>query len=498
MNKRLFNIMAIALLCMGHSLISKAQVTYFDTNNFLLNYFTNTGSSAYDWRFEPQKTDYERGQLKGSPVKIVTNITDNTGRGFGTHFTDTTYYNPQGNITKVVALKKDEFNPKNIFQPDVYTYEYTEKGVLKQYVNYSQVETRDGKEWRANVHIMPQDNRGNIMKEQYQALSHNGKEWEKFSDTEPWTFTYDTNGKLIGGMFNTLNMKLTYKNGQLVQMQEGTSKPATYTYDLAGHLTSFKYFMIDGMDIEEYFENGVTLTYNEKGNIVKAVKTTWECTSKWVRRKALQSETYTMTYTYDPQGNWTKVVVNSKTGKQPSQKAFIIERSIEYGESIKKPIVEKKDIILHPTFLGIPLDQTCRQFIQQLKLKGFIIDVDGNKLKGAKGLFCDSKVTLEFKDNEYLDDNPFLSLRVYLFLPAGTNHETIYNKWKQELIKENYSFGAEQIDSQSESYFSSAVLPINPDLYYGFGCVLGYESNLSQGRPGIILKIRAMEKESLN
>ena len=55
MNKRLFNIMAIALLCMGHSLISKAQVTYFDTNNFLLNYFTNTGSSAYDWRFEPQK-----------------------------------------------------------------------------------------------------------------------------------------------------------------------------------------------------------------------------------------------------------------------------------------------------------------------------------------------------------------------------------------------------------------------------------------------------------
>lgn len=330
MSKRILNIMAIALLCMGYSQKSMAQVTYFDTNNFLLNFFTSTGFSAYDWRFEPLKTDYERGQLKGNPVKIVTNITDNSGRGFGTHFTDTTYYNAQGNIMKVVALKKDEFNPKNIFQPDVYTYEYTEKGVLKQYVNYSQVEMRDGKELRANVHIFPQDNRGNIVKEQYQALSHNGKEWEKFSDTEPWAFAYDANGVLIGGLFKTLNMKLTYQNGQLVKMQEGNSKPVTYTYDPQGRLISFKYFMIDGMDIEEYNETDVTLTYNEKGDIVKAVKNSWECTSKWVRRKIDWKENYTISYTYDPQGNWTKAVVISKVGKDPSRKAFEIIREITY------------------------------------------------------------------------------------------------------------------------------------------------------------------------
>jgi len=331
MKKNYLALMTIALLSMCH-LKGTAQVTYFDTNNFLLNFFTNTGFSAYDWRYEPQKTDYERGQLKGKPLKIVTNITDNTGRGFGTHFTDTTYYNAQGNITKVVALKKDEFNPKNIFEPDVYIYEYTDKNILKQWVNYSQVEMMNGKEWRANVHIMTQDNRGNIIKEQYQACSKNGNQWEKFSDTEPWTFTYDANGVLTGGMFNTLNMKLTYKNGQLVKMQEGTSKPVTYTYDLAGNLTSIKYFMIDGMDIEEYIENAVTLTYNEKGEIVKAVKTIWECTSKWVRRRALQSETFTITYTYDLYDNWTKAVAYSKMGKQPRNTAFVLERSLDYGE----------------------------------------------------------------------------------------------------------------------------------------------------------------------
>ena len=93
----------LALMAMM-SIGCQAQVTYFETNNFLLNYFTNSGFLAYDWRFEPQKTDVERGNLKGAPTKIVTNITDNTGRGFGVHFTDTTYYNAQGNIAKVVAL----------------------------------------------------------------------------------------------------------------------------------------------------------------------------------------------------------------------------------------------------------------------------------------------------------------------------------------------------------------------------------------------------------
>lgn len=319
--------LTVSLISM-FSLNSMAQTTYFETNNFLLNYFTSTGSFAYNWHYEPLKTDIERGHLKGNPQKIVTSITDNTGRGYGTNFTDTTYYNAQGNITKVVALKKDIFNPKNIFQPDKYTYEYTKKGVLKENMKLTQVETKDGKKWQAHIYSMQHDNRGNITKERYQAFSKEGKDWEKYGDQETWSFTYDANGILSGGMFN--NMKLTYKNGQLVKMQEGTSKPIIYTYDQQGYLNSFKLFIVDGMDIEEYIETAITLTYNEKGDIIKAVKSIWDCNSKWVRRRPIQSETFTIVYDYDSKGNWTKAVVYSKMGKQPRQTSFVIERNIQY------------------------------------------------------------------------------------------------------------------------------------------------------------------------
>ena len=239
----------LALMAMM-SIGCQAQVTYFETNNFLLNYFTNSGFLAYDWRFEPQKTDVERGNLKGAPTKIVTNITDNTGRGFGVHFTDTTYYNAQGNIAKVVALKKDEINPKNTFRPDVYLYQYNAQGQLTNWTWFSETDNMDGHHFVKHVHDIVRNNQGQANKEVYKAYTQKGNSWEKFGDDEPWIFTYDANGTLTGGTFNNANMQLTYKNGQLIKLQEGNNKPIAITYDAAGRLTSFKYFMIDGMDID--------------------------------------------------------------------------------------------------------------------------------------------------------------------------------------------------------------------------------------------------------
>ena len=158
----------LALMAMM-SIGCQAQVTYFETNNFLLNYFTNSGFLAYDWRFEPQKTDVERGNLKGAPTKIVTNITDNTGRGFGVHFTDTTYYNAQGNIAKVVALKKDEINPKNTFRPDVYLYQYNAQGQLTNWTWFSETDNMDGHHFVKHVHDIVRNNQGQATKEVYKA-----------------------------------------------------------------------------------------------------------------------------------------------------------------------------------------------------------------------------------------------------------------------------------------------------------------------------------------
>ena len=316
-----------SMVCMG-------QVTYFDTNNFFLNYFTDTGYSRYDWRFEPLKTDKERGNLKGDVLKVVTVITDKTGRGFGENFTDTTYYNTKGNIVKIVALKKDPINPNNKFRPDMWVYEYDEQDQFKWYIKLSQVEMMNGKELRREVHKAVRNSQGQIIQEITKNYSMGkDKKWEEFGsgDNVTWTFDYDANGSLASGK-GPLNMSLTYKNGQLTKMQEGTFKPVTYTYDATGRLTSFKYYMIDGWDDEDFYnEMSSTLTYNEHGDISKAVKETWECNSKWQRRRVNLSETYTFTYTYDEKGNWTKAVVYSKNGNNPRQLAFTINRVITYG-----------------------------------------------------------------------------------------------------------------------------------------------------------------------
>lgn len=314
------------------SFASLGQVTYFDTNNFFLHYFTDTGFSRYDWRFEPLKTDKERGNLKGDIVKVVTNITDKTGRGYGDNFTDTTYYNPDGNIKKIVALKRDEFDPKKIFRPDVWLYEYDKEGGLNGYTKLSQVEVwGGGKEMRKEVHTTVHNSQGKIIKEVSNTFSQHNNKWEAIGESNViWAFAYDTAGNLVSGK-GPLNTSLSYKNGQLTKMQEATEQPVTYTYDAVGHLVTFKYYLVDGMDEVYYNELSSTMTYNEHGDICKAVKATWNCNSKWQRHKRLPSEVFTITYTYDEKGNWTKAVAYSKFGTDPRRLAFSIERTITYG-----------------------------------------------------------------------------------------------------------------------------------------------------------------------
>ena len=133
---------------------ASAQVTYMGTNHFLLNFFANTGYASYDWRFEPLKTDLERGQLKGDVKRVITSIVDKTGRGFGEHFSDTTLYNMEGNIVKVTAPKVDEFNPRNKFVPDSWTYQYDDSGKLTGYTWMTQVESMNGKYMQKHIHEM--------------------------------------------------------------------------------------------------------------------------------------------------------------------------------------------------------------------------------------------------------------------------------------------------------------------------------------------------------
>ena len=308
-----------------------AQVTFMGSNNFFKYFFTDTGFSSYDWRYEPQQTDLQRGQLKGSIVKVVTNITDKTGRGFGEHFTDTTYYDMNGNITKIIAPKIDAFNPQNKFRPDVWTYTYDTNGRLDSYTLLSETDSYDGHYMTKTIHTMTKDINGNIVNENTRYFTQKqGKDWEDSNISNPisWEFKYDSAGNLIGG--KGYDLKLTYTNGRISKMETDT-KPVTYTYDAAGRLTNFKFYVIDGMDEEIYAETQTTLTYNQQGDIIKGVKSIWDCNANWVRKKIIESSTYTLNYTYDNQGNWTKAIVFSRYGKSKPKMAFTILRTITYN-----------------------------------------------------------------------------------------------------------------------------------------------------------------------
>lgn len=309
-------------------------------NTFFLNILTDVGYSSYDWHYDPLKTDREREGLKGNVVKMVTVTKDKTGRGYGEDFVDTTYYNQQGYITRIGAPHIDPYNPQKKYRPDTWTYEYDANGKLKGYIQMKEAENVNGTNLQKHVHTMQRDARGNITKEIYRAYSLEGGTWREFSgsDNVAWTFGYDANGTLTSGTLRSDAFKLTYRNGLLTSMLASDfNKPITFTYDAQGHMTGIKWFAREEYDDDVMCTEVVTaLSYNEKGDLVKAVEERWMDTETWVRKSRDTQKTYTVTYTYDAQGNWTKAVIALKTnydGGVENQPAVITtSRTLTYGK----------------------------------------------------------------------------------------------------------------------------------------------------------------------
>ena len=333
--KKLFTIALMNLLCMA----GMAQVTYFGTNNYFLNYFTDTGFSKYDWHYEPLKTDLQRGGLKGKVVKVVSNIRDIwSRRGYGISFTDTTYYNAQGNISKVIAPKKDDLD-RFEFQPDIWEYEYDSNGVLDGYVYLSEIVRNGEKVLEKHVHTMEKNAVGRITKEVYRSYSQEKDgSWKEFAadfgDPE-WVFTYDENGSLISGIgCSSLSIDLTYENGQISKMYIADVKPVSYTYDAEGRLVEFSNFFIEGMDEDVYNEENVVISYNENGDIGMTTKAHYVCNSQWKRRAYYYKDVYAFSYTYDSHGNWTDALVTIEaTDNEPQSEVFTISREITYDDN---------------------------------------------------------------------------------------------------------------------------------------------------------------------
>ena len=344
----------------------QAQVTYMRTNNYFLNRFTDIGFESYDWRYEPLKTDLERGRLKGNVVRVVTTIKDKSGNQYGDSFSDTTLYNAQGNILRVSAPKVDAYNPKQKFRPDTWEFEYDAKGRLKQYTWWTESAGMYGTNLQKHIHTMEQDARGNFTREIYRAYSLENGQWREFGGVDlgnvVWSCGYDANGTLTSGTLRTDDGKATYQNGQLVSLKmKDLDKPMTYTYDANGQMTGMKVYVYDAYDDDEWYtEKILTFSYNQQGDIAKVERVEWDDTKTWVHKKRNEQTTYTFTYTYDAKGNWTKAVVAMRTnigGKISNLPAAItVTRAISYGHADKPTAATPPD----PSSSMEPTETTIR------------------------------------------------------------------------------------------------------------------------------------------
>ena len=328
----------ITIVALFHTLCMHAQMGYVGTNNYFLHKFIETGFHSYCWAFAPLKTDVERGGLKGNVLKVVTTLDDPWSFSDKT-MSDTTSYNQQGNIVQVVAPSiYSDYDTQHQFRPTVWEYEYDARGKLKEYIMLEESANINGPRMGKHVHTMRKDSQGNITKEIYRAYSQEKTGWREFSgtDTVEWSFNYDSKGMPTTGFLRMPYAKLTYQNGLLTRLDD-SNQFAVLTYDAQGRITGAKGYVYDEYDdYIWYVEHISTFTYNEQGDIVKAVLGAWRCTEDLMQKEQEQLSTFNIQYTYDSHGNWIKAVAvaNNELANHVSYelKDFVITRSITYGE----------------------------------------------------------------------------------------------------------------------------------------------------------------------
>ncbi len=323
-------------------------------NNYFLSYLTHTGFSSYSWMYEPMKTDLQRANLKGNVAKVVMDVTDKTGMVGEEHKTDTIFYNTQGNISHIGETHSRIGNPNIAMRPDQTIYEYDAQGGLIRYTWWTLSENINGDNLQQHIHTVTRNAQGNPVKCVYRSYSkEKDGSWKEFGTNNhlEWSFGYDANGQLISGRDEVQDMALTYRNGQLIKAQAEGSKPLTYNYDAEGRLTGIRFFIIDGMDEPEPYENVMTISYDANGNITKATKELWATTEKWVRKKLEDKTTYDFTYTFDEQGNWTKAVMYWKDTYNQRTMGITIKRTLTYRSSIGSQD-DKAEVTQQPSTLS--------------------------------------------------------------------------------------------------------------------------------------------------
>lgn len=306
--------------------------------NPILSFSTASGGHiTFDTFFAPLQTGTEQMHLHGQVKQVIQKRDVKSDFAYG-QTTDTILFNRKGGFTKISSPRIDQTAPGKKYPPTVYNFKY--KGdVCTGYVF---------REWNDNANFDHPIEHRDVITYEYDQKGRLSKQWYKvyyegkdgklheshqgFTKDPQLAMEYDLEGRPDAANVGSDERVKYNAEGLLtlwMYMNNTDIKASEFQYNAQGRLTSAKYYSIDGMDEIEYIETSSTITYNDKGDIAKIVTTWWTCNSKWAHVRRLNATTTNYTYTYDQQGNWTRVAVKEIVDRRAVSKGTI-ERAITY------------------------------------------------------------------------------------------------------------------------------------------------------------------------
>lgn len=270
--------------------------------------------SVYDFHIAPNKQPKDMLRLKKSPKSMVQKMvlrTDLNTKGAGSYTYEVTY-NANGNIDRVIMPEQTIGGIKNYEQKAIVDYMDNRIGTMAL---FTKIETMDGVQDRADQTQYAYDAEWRLTKEIFNMYTPgtDGK-WHKeenFADQVDFAYSYDSKGMLSSAKVNALEGTVFYNSkGLLSHIVENGINTFQYTYDADDHIiTATSQITQDDYNGPAYFKTVKSFVRNAQGDITKVTETRNKCNRRWVITRKGTPITYSIAYTYDAEGNWTKATI---------------------------------------------------------------------------------------------------------------------------------------------------------------------------------------------
>ena len=272
--------------------------------------------SVYDHHIAPNKMPNELLGLKNNPKSMEQKLVVKRDWGSisaGT-FVHQVTFTPNGSISTITVPAQMVNGMQN--DEEKVEIEYFQDGKFATLLKFSKVSTINGVENRADQTQYGYNRAGLLVKEVYNMYTPGpDNKWHKapsFADKEDYVYTYDAEGRLLTAKVDALN-GMTYYNerGLLSKIKKDGYIAYEFEYDAADGLTyALSKTHDEGPDEDEPIAIETTFTRNAQGDAVKVTKARHICNSRWLPIRKGTPKTYTIAYTYDAQGNWTKATIS--------------------------------------------------------------------------------------------------------------------------------------------------------------------------------------------